>query len=109
MVQGCLQKGEGQVQEMKNYFKKCTTQLEDIVNMVRHDLDPLVRLTMGSLIVLDVHSKDVLENLIENQVTSTNDFDWLAQMRYYYYPQEKHIDVKMINSTVDMGYEYLGN
>lgn len=33
--------------------------------MVRHDLDPLVRLTMGSLIVLDVHSKDVLEDIIE--------------------------------------------
>ena len=49
---------------MDKYFSKCQQQLDEIVNMVRQDLPALTRLTLGSLIVLDVHSKDVLESLV---------------------------------------------
>lgn len=38
----------------------------------------LMRLTLGSLIVIDVHAKDVLEALIEDNITSPGSFDWLA-------------------------------
>jgi len=59
--------------------------------MVRNELTPLLRFTLGSLIVIDVHQRDVLEQLIAQQVQSKEDFDWLAQMRYYFVLATKQV------------------
>ena len=59
---------------MKTFFSKSQDQLDEIVNLVRQDLKPLTRLTLGSLIVMDVHAKDVLENLIETGVKNADEF-----------------------------------
>ncbi len=34
--------------------------------------------------VLDVHSRDVTVELVKSKVTSKYDFDWTAQLRYYW-------------------------
>lgn len=39
---------------------------------------------MGALIVLDVHAKDVIVNLIQGRVEHINDFEWTKQLRYYW-------------------------
>jgi hypothetical protein len=31
---------------------------------------------MGALIVIDVHAKGVIEDMIKSRVDSVNDFDW---------------------------------
>ena len=32
-------------------------------------------MTLGALIVIDVHAKDVIQRLIDNKVTTIDDFD----------------------------------
>lgn len=60
------------------------------------------------MVVIDVHARDVVRNLINANVSNVDEFDWMAQLRYYW--EDKGIlRVKMVTSTIDYGYEYLGN
>ena len=50
------------------------------MDLVRQDLTPLQRLTLGALVVLDVHAKDIVEQ--NQQLTDIQDFEWISQLRY---------------------------
>jgi dynein heavy chain len=64
-----------------------------MVDLVRGDLNKLQRNVMGALIVLDVHAKDVVKNMIKARVDNITDFDWTCQLRYYWEKQEEEEDV----------------
>jgi len=44
---------------------------------------------MVTLIILDVHARDVIDNLIKANIHSITHFDWIKNLRYYW---EKDID-----------------
>ncbi len=92
---------------LQNYHDKLNKQMEDIVNLVRGDLDKLARCTLQAMIVMDVHNKDVIKQLVHQNIEDINDFMWLAQMRYYW--ENNDSVVRMINAVLDYNYEYLGN
>lgn len=39
------------------------------------------RTILSALIVIEVHAKDVVANLLEEHVQSENDFEWISQLR----------------------------
>ncbi|XP_012937339.1 dynein heavy chain 3, axonemal [Aplysia californica] len=91
---------------LKIYLERCNRQIDQIVELVRGKLESGTRITLGALTVIDVHARDVLDNLAKNNIRSSHDFNWLAQMRYYF---EKDVMVHMITTEIAYGYEYLGN
>ena len=89
------------------YAAKWKAQLGDMVELVRGELTKLQRLTLGALIVLDVHARDVHDRLMGESVKSVDDFGWICQMRYYL--QDDDLFVQMVQAKLPYGCEYLGN
>ena len=52
-------------------------------------------------------ARDVVAKMCQDGVNNTNDFQWLSQLRYYF--EDKRTIVRMITTSIDYGYEYLGN
>lgn len=105
----------------------------------RGELPRLVRCTLEALVVMEVHARDVVAQLIQESICDIADFSWISQLRYYSdvnlditapsaafdlslttsVPSPSSVDptapppsrvlVKMISSVLHYGYEYLGN
>ena len=60
--------------------------------------------------MLDVHNRDIVDQLINKNIQTLDDFEWLAQLRYYYQEEDSLINiiVKCINARRFYGFEYLG-
>ncbi|TPX68902.1 hypothetical protein SpCBS45565_g02819 [Spizellomyces sp. 'palustris'] len=100
---------EGRQNGLAKYVDQSTERLSKVVELVRGNLSRLARTTLEALVVIDVHARDVASKLDEDKVSSTTDFGWLSQLRYYLPDKETGVLVKMINSVQKYGYEYLGN
>lgn len=61
---------------LKAYGEKCTDELNKIVGLVRGQLTSLERATCGSLVVVDVHARDVVVDMTEKGVSDIRDFNW---------------------------------
>nr|XP_019941835.1 PREDICTED: dynein heavy chain 1, axonemal [Paralichthys olivaceus] len=88
-------------------FPQLQTQLGDLVQLVRGGLSRMQRAVLSALIVIEVHAKDVVANLVEQKVSSINDFEWISQLRYYWAKDDLYI--RAVNAEFLYGYEYLGN
>uniref|UniRef100_A0A2K5Z8V3 Dynein axonemal heavy chain 12 n=1 Tax=Mandrillus leucophaeus TaxID=9568 RepID=A0A2K5Z8V3_MANLE len=92
---------------LKKYYKELQNQLNEIVGLVRGKLSKQTRTTLGALVTIDVHARDVVMDMIEMGVSHDTDFQWLAQLRYYW--ENENARVRIINCNVKYAYEYLGN
>ena len=95
-------------EKLKAFEQKSFTDLNKLAALVRTDLPKLVRLTLSSLITIDVHSRDIISELVAKDVRFEQAFDWQKQQRYYWDLDIDNCAVRMSNAMYVYGYEYLG-
>jgi dynein heavy chain len=101
--------------KLQEYHQKCHQQLLDVTELVRMDLTKLQRVSLGALVTLDVHGRDVIENLVNANVQKEGDFEWSAQLRYYWLESAKSYSgthnafLIQVENRFRYGCEYLGN
>ena len=94
--------------DLGTWYEKNCSMLTDLTEIVRQDLNKLQRKIAGALITIDVHSRDIIEILINKKAHSISDFDWQMQLRQYWEQNTDDVVLKQVNATFVYGYEYLG-
>lgn len=86
--------------------------LDLLADIVLQELSPVTRRKCEHLITELVHQRDVTRTLIQQRVTDTKAFTWLAQMRFYLDRSvENPLDrlaICVADASFPYGWEYLG-
>lgn len=89
---------------IRSYEAFMKEMINRMVAIVRKDLNTLQRTLMGALIVLDVHARDVVTELVAKGVKNLNDFEFSKQLRYYWDAEADDCFVKQTNTNFQYGY-----
>ncbi len=63
---------------------RLTDQLGDLTKMVGTSLSSDLRRKVNTLIILDVHARDIIDTFVRDTVMDVHDFAWESQLRYYW-------------------------
>ncbi len=91
--------------DLQQFLEASKRQLIEIAGMTRTELTSTQRKVVQTLIIIEVHARDVVEAMIADGVSSITDFGWLKQLRYYW---ENNCIVRQSNSEFIYGFEYGG-
>lgn len=69
----------------------------------------VMQLKMKALVLDAIHFRDVVDELEASKATSTQDWAWMKQLRYYATQQGQSCVVRMADAEVDYTFEYQGN
>jgi len=92
----------------------CVEQLNALCALVRGELTDLQRMKLVALITIDVHNRDIVDILIEENVLSERDFGWQMRLRYSW---DETIEsrgelgdcvIQQVQARFLYAYEYLG-
>jgi dynein heavy chain len=91
-----------------DWYETNVAQLEELTQLVREDLPLVKRRSIVALVTQDVHNRDIIETLRDEEVSSISDFKWQQQLRYYWDTEKDDIVIRQVNALFDYGYEYMG-
>jgi dynein heavy chain len=100
------------LKNLKTTRKRQVLLLNKLAEIVRAPLGKVDRKKTVALITMELHTRDVMERMIKAQCSSTDDFEWLSQLRLEFQKGEGLYGIilaKQTKSTLEFGYEYQGN
>ena len=62
---------------MEKYQGEMISSLNDLAELVSTDLPSYKRLSIEALLTIQVHNRDIISSLIQSQIASKADFEWL--------------------------------
>jgi dynein heavy chain len=93
---------------MKLENAKQTKDLNDLIDLVRTDLNSLDRKKVNTLIIVDVHARDIVSSFVRDSILDKNEFEWESQLRFYWVNEENDIRIRQCTGEFTYGYEYQG-
>lgn len=104
---------EGNKYAMKQENERQTQQLNDLISLVRSNLetrDPqgLMRQKVNTLIIIEVHQRDIIDRFVRDSILNAREFEWESQLRFYLTPQVNDLQIAQCTGTFNYGYEYQG-
>lgn len=75
---------------------------------LRGDLEPNARRKVNTLVITDVHARDVADALVRDSVLDAADFAWEAQLRFYWDRASDDLVIRQCGGAFRYGYEFMG-
>lgn len=75
---------KGNKKAMRQYLEQMNSQLDELVVMVRQNLSPNDRKKFNTVLIIDVHTRDIIENFVRDGVMDAQEFSWESQLRFYW-------------------------
>ncbi|KRX08296.1 P-loop containing nucleoside triphosphate hydrolase [Pseudocohnilembus persalinus] len=91
---------------MSDHLEQTILQLGLLTEEVRGQLSSIMRKIIVALITADVHNRDIIQKLDDEEVENLQDFTWQQQLKYRM--QGDDCIIHQVTSTLNYGYEYLG-
>ncbi len=61
---------------MKEESVKQSKDLNDLIDLVRTDLNSQDRKKINSLIIIDVHARDIVDRFVRDSILDKKEFEW---------------------------------
>eukprot|EP00768_Dysnectes_brevis_P002834 gnl/Dysnectes_brevis/2072_a2396_807.p1 GENE.gnl/Dysnectes_brevis/2072_a2396_807~~gnl/Dysnectes_brevis/2072_a2396_807.p1 ORF type:complete len:4631 (+),score=1942.19 gnl/Dysnectes_brevis/2072_a2396_807:116-13894(+) len=89
-------------------LKRVNGVLSKLVSITTQDLTKRMRTNVETLVTIQVHQRDVFEELVRGRVRSASDFDWLKQTRFYWLVDKDTCNIQITDIDFEYNFEYLG-
>ncbi|CAM4852615.1 unnamed protein product [Rotaria socialis] len=99
---------KGQKMAMKNYAKQLNTQIEEVVTEIRNPLASNDRKKFNTVLIIDVHAKDIIDKFVRDSILNAREFDWESQLRFYWINEPDELMIRQCTGEFGYGYEYMG-
>lgn len=76
--------------------------------MIQGNLTPNMRTKISTICTIEVHSKDIVANLIKDKVQNAQAFAWQSQLKFYWDEKLQDCVVRICDADFMYSYEYLG-
>ncbi|KAL8274185.1 hypothetical protein Esti_001870 [Eimeria stiedai] len=103
-----MEKGEKNALREEAAVQRQQARVDTLIEVVRKPLEPKARKKVNTLVILDVHARDLVERFVQNTVFSSSSFDWESQLRFYWDAAIGDVEVRQCNGKFRYGYEYQG-
>ena len=93
---------------MKAFAGNLTAQLMNLVAMVREPLGRLMRKKVNTLLIVDVHARDIIDQFVRDSILDAREFAWESQLRFYWDKDLDDVRIRQCTGEFGYGYEYMG-
>ncbi|CBH10362.1 dynein heavy chain, putative [Trypanosoma brucei gambiense DAL972] len=99
---------KGKKNAVKDLSGKLTRQLIDLVGEMDKDIDKQYAKKINTLIIVDVHGRDIVDRFVRDSITDVREFDWESQLRFYWERDGDTCAIRQCTGHFKYGYEYMG-
>ena len=76
--------------------------------MVRMPLDKVTRKKVNTLLIIEVHSRDIVSDFVRESILHAKEFAWESQLRFYWDRSVDDCSIRQCTGQFRYGYEYQG-
>ncbi|XP_041853005.1 dynein heavy chain 10, axonemal [Melanotaenia boesemani] len=93
---------------LRTYSEKMRHQIEELVTCITRPMSKNDRRKLNTVLIIDVHARDIVYNLRNNSIMDAEEFEWESQLRFYWDKEHDNLFVRQCSASFSYGYEYMG-